>query len=358
MKEQSIALLKQLTEAHGAPGHEAAVREIFRSEVGLPCETDRLGNTMCVKKGSSDAPRVMITGHMDEVGFVVQSMTSDGLIRFVNAGGWWGHVLLAQRVRILTWEKGEVMGVITSKPPHFLGASERDKVMQIKNMYIDVGARSDTELKESFGIRVGDTVVPDSTFTHMQNSDFLMSKAFDNRVGVGLAIQGVQALRDVDHPNTVYSIATVQEEVGTRGAQAAPRMCNPDIAIVLEGTPADDMPGVGKDERQAVIGKGIQLRWMDPTAISNRNFARFVMETGEELGIPHQVAVRRSGGTDAKVIHLHGAGVPTVVLGVPARYIHTHNSMIHIDDYLSGLELLTALLKRLDAETVASFTKY
>lgn len=357
MKEKAIALLSQLTEAHGAPGHEAAVREIFRKEVGQPCETDRLGNTMAVKKGSAEGPRVMITGHMDEVGFVVQSVTSAGLLRFAPVGGWWGHVLLAQRVRILTWENGEVLGVITSKPPHFLARAEREKVLQIKDMYIDVGATSDTEVAEVFGIRVGDTIVPDSQFTQLKNG-YLMAKAFDNRCGVGLAIQGVQELANKTHPNTVYSIATVQEEVGTRGAQAAPRMCDPDICIVLEGTPADDMPGVPKDERQAILGEGVQLRWMDPTAISNRNFAKFVTDVGTELGIPHQIAVRRSGGTDAKVIHLHGGGVPTVVLGVPARYIHTHNSMILIDDYLSALNLLVALLERLDVETVASFTAY
>jgi endoglucanase len=358
MKEKSIALLRQLTEAHGAPGHEAAVREIFRNEVGLPCETDGLGNTMCVKEGEASDPKIMITGHMDEVGFVVQSITSEGLLRFVPVGGWWGHVLLAQRVRVLTWEKGEVLGVITSKPPHFLARSERDKVMTLDKMYIDIGARSDDEVRDVMGVQIGDTIVPDSSFVPFGPNDYYMCKAFDNRVGVGLSIQAIQELANRKHPNTVYSVATVQEEVGTRGAQVAPRMCNPDLAIILEGTPADDMPGVGKDERQAVLGKGGQLRWMDPTAISNRNFANFVRKTSKELDIPCQIAVRRSGGTDAKVIHLHGQGVPTIVLGVPSRYIHTHNSVININDYVHSLALLLALLERLDADTVKSFTTY
>ena len=357
MKQKAIDLLRKLTEAHGAPGHEAMIRKIFREELGA-CESDRSGCLIHEVKGSSPNPKVMITGHMDEVGFMVQSFTSEGLIRFSPLGGWWGHTLLAQRVRILTMDDQEVLGVITSKPPHFLAKSERDKVLTLDKMFIDVGATSPEDLKENYGIRLGDTIVPDSTFTQMKNPDLLLCKAFDNRVGTGLAIQVAQAMKEEEHPNTIYSTATVQEEVGTRGAQTAANYVRPDVAIVLEGTPADDLPGIGKDERQGILGGGIQIRLMDPSAIANRGLSRFVISTAEELGINHQVAVRRGGGTDAKVIHLHNTGVPTVVVGVPARYIHTHNSMIDINDYLSGMELVKQVLKRLDAKTVASFTDF
>ncbi|HAA59150.1 MAG TPA: glutamyl aminopeptidase [Myxococcales bacterium] len=356
-KQKSIDLLKRLTEAHGAPGHETELRSIFRQELG-ECVSDNIGNLVHTQKGSDDNPRVMITGHMDEVAFMVQSITADGLIRFVNLGGWWGHVLLAQRVYIQTRSGQKILGVITSKPPHFLAPEERKKVLTLDKMLIDVGATSAQDLHENYGIRVGDPIVPDSNFQQLHDPDMLLCKAFDNRCGVGLTIEVTQRLREEGHPNTVFATATVQEEVGTRGAQVAARQVKPDVAIVMEGTPADDLPGNPKNERQGVVGNGIQLRAMDPTAISNPRLVQLVVETAEEHNIKHQVAVRRGGGTDAKVIHLSNQGIPTIVLGVPARYIHTHNSIIHIDDYLSGLQLATEVIKRLDAETVAKLTDF
>lgn len=357
-KQRAIDLLKRLTEAHGAPGSEDAVRQIFRDEVDGEIITDRLGSIYGVKPGSADSPRIMLAGHMDEVGFIVQSFTSDGFIRFAPLGGWWGHTLLAQRVRILTRNQTEIIGVITSKPPHFLAKSEREKVMNIDKMYIDVGAKDIDDLKHNFGIRLGDPIVPFSEFTQLHNPDLLLCKAFDNRNGTGLAIHVLQELKHVDHPNRVYSGANVQEEVGVRGAETAAALINPDVGIVLEGTPADDTPGFGKDEQQAVLGQGIQIRMFDPTAIMNRELAHFVIDVAEQCNINHQVAVRRSGGTDARALQRHHVGVPVVVLGVPSRYIHTHNSIIDINDYLSGLELLVEVIKRLDASTVARFTAF
>ncbi len=358
LQKPSISLLHQLTEAHGAPGHEAAVRDIFRAELGGPFQSDRLGSLIYEQKGSGDGPRVMITGHMDEVGFMVHSFTPDGLIRFTNLGGWWGHSLMAQRVRILTVAGEEILGVITSKPPHFLTPEERKHVLSLDKMYIDVGASSAQEVTEGMGIQMGDVVVPDSAFTQMHNPDFLMCKAFDNRVGVGLTIQATQQLAKLGHPNTILATATVQEEVGTRGAQTATAVAKPDIAIVMEGTPGDDLPGAPKDERQAVLGEGVQVRLMDPTAIAQRRLVQLVRDVVAQKSIPCQWAVRRSGGTDAKVIHLHDQGIPTVVLGVPARYIHTHNSIIKIQDYLTALELAVAIAQRLDHKTYNEIIDY
>lgn len=352
LQEPAIALLQQLTEAHGAPGHEAAVRDIFRSTLHGPFQADRLGSLIYEQPSQTPGPRVMITGHMDEVGFMIHSITPEGLLRFHELGGWWGHSIMAQRVRILTANHSEVLGVITSKPPHFLSPEERTKVLTIDKMFIDVGATSAEEVTSSFGIRVGDPVVPDSNFTRMHNPKFLLCKAFDNRVGIGLTIQATQQLAKLGHPNTIVATATVQEEVGTRGAQTATTVARPDVALVMEGTPGDDLPGAPKDERQAVLGQGVQIRLMDPTAIAHRRLIDLVRDTAESLKIPHQWAVRRSGGTDAKVIHLHQQGIPTVVFGVPARYIHTHNSIICIDDYLSALQLTVAVAQRLDQHTV------
>lgn len=355
-KARGLELLRKLSESHGAPGCEDAVRRIFRLELGGEIFTDRSGNILCRRPGKSKTPRIMLTAHMDEVGLAVQAITRSGLIRFVPLGGWWAHTLPAKRVRILTREGREIVGVIGARPPHFLSEAERDKVLKFDDMFIDVGAESAQEVQERMGISIGDTIVPESAFTPMHNPDLLLCKAFDNRVGMALILQAAAELDQGLHPNCVFAVGTVQEEVGTRGAQTAAFSVNPDVAIVLEGAPADDLPGTPEDERQAVVGSGVQVRLMDPSAIMNRKLADYVVRTARDHEIPHQQAVRKSGGTDAKVIHLSGSGVPTIVLGVPARYIHSHNSIIHMSDYLATLELVSRLLHSLDSETVDGFT--
>lgn len=349
IKEKGVELLKKLSQAHGAPGQENEVRRIFRKELGEGVRTDRAGNIFCEKKGSSDRPRILVPAHMDEVGLAVQAITEDGLIRFVTLGGWWAHTLLAKRVRILTGEGVEIPGVIGAKPPHFLSETEREKVMSIEDMFIDVGARDAGEVR-AFGVGLGDAVVPDSSFTRMRNPDLLLSKAFDDRAGLSVVIQAAQEIANTSYPNTVVFAGTVQEEVGTRGARAAAYSASPDLAIVVEGAPADDLPGIGKHDRQAAIGSGPQIRFMDPSAILNREFIRFVIGTAEKNAIPYQLAVRRKGGTDAAPIHLHASGVPTVVIGVPSRYIHTHNTILDISDYLNTLKLILKLIEALDGE--------
>lgn len=357
-KERALELLMKLGEAHGAPGYENSVRVIFREELVSKTATDRMGNMFCEKKGLAGSPKILLSGHMDEVGFAVQTILKNGLIRFVPLGGWWSHTLPAQRVRIRTREGNEIIGVIGAKPPHLLGEGEREKLVKIEDMFIDVGAVDAADLRERFGIRLGDSIVPYSPFLQMHNPDFLVGKGFDNRVGMALVIQTLQSLGEVPHPNTVWGTGTVQEEVGVRGAQTAGFSVHPDAAIVLEGAPADDLPGIPEDERQGAVGCGVQIRLMDPSAIMNQKFAQYAIDTAASLGIPHQVAVRKSGGTDARAIHLHGRGVPTIVLGVPARYIHTHNSIINLDDYLGTLELLLAILGNLDEEKVGAFCDF
>ncbi len=357
MKRQAVALLKSLTEAHGAPGDEGMVRDIVAAKLTGTPTFDRTGSIIHEYSGSRKTPRVMIEAHMDEVGFVVRSITREGFLRFVPVGGWWGHTLLAQRVRIRTSAGRELTGIIAAKPPHLLVAGERDKVLKLDQMYIDIGAAK-RDAVAKLGVAIGDTVVPDTPFTHLANTNCYAAKAFDNRVGVGMLIQATQALQKGKHPNTLIAVGATQEEVGIRGARTATRVADPDVAIVLEGPPADDLPGSIADENQGVLGKGVQIRMMDPSAISNRRLVNFVIQTAVAAKIPHQLAVRRSGGTDAKEIHLHGIGVPTVVIGVPARYIHTHNSIIDINDYLDGVKLVTALVRKLDKKAAASFVKF
>ena len=228
--------------------------------------------------------------------------------------------------------------------------------MTIDQMYLDVGAVSRREAEE-FGISPGDPVAPVSAFTPMTREDWFMAKAFDNRVGMAGVIQAGEILAGSAHPNRLVLCGTVQEEVGLRGAKTAAAAARPDVAIVLEGPPADDTPGFVRGESQGRLGGGVQIRMFDPTAIANPRLADLAIRTAREEGIPYQVTVRRSGGTDAGSFHLANDGVPSLVLGVPARYIHSHNSIIDLNDYLHMVALATALVRRLDTAEVESLVR-
>jgi endoglucanase len=358
MRTKTVSLLHELTEAHSVPGHEDEVRAIFVNELEECGElsTDRNGSVFCETGG--DGPRVLVAGHMDEVGFLVQNITADGFIQFVPVGGWWEHNLLSQRVEILTPNGEKILGVVSSRPPHFLPEAQRRQVMAIDQMFIDVGAESRRQAVEEFGISLGDPIAPCSAFTPMARKDWFMAKAFDNRVGMAGVIQAGQILAASVHPNRLILGGTVQEEVGLRGAKTAAVFAQPDVAIVLEGPPADDTPGFNRSDSQGRLGGGVQIRMFDPTAIANPRLARLAIDVAEAENIPHQVTVRRSGGTDAGSFHLANHGVPSIVLGVPARYIHSHNAIIDLNDYLHMLTLVIALVRRLDRETVGELTSY
>ena len=345
-----LAFLKELVEAHGAPGHEGAVAEVLERHLeGVGAVTrDRLGSLVCEKKGSSEKPRVMLAGHLDEVGFLVKSITKEGYIKFLPLGGWWGHVVLAQRLIIRT-RKGDVLGVVGSKPPHELKDEDRKKVLDVRDMYIDVGVSSDFDVRKRLDIRPGDPIVPDSSFTVMANPDLLLAKAWDNRIGCALAAETVRELRGQSHPNTVYAVATVQEEVGLRGAQTSAFKVQPDVGIALDVGMAHDTPGTEGDEK---LGGGPLVVVYDSSSIPNRRLVDLVDDTARELELTLQFETVERGGTDAGRIHLTGEGVPSISLGVPARYIHSHVSIIHRRDFEQTVKLLVAVVKRLDRSTV------
>lgn len=358
MRTKAISLLQELTEAHSVPGHEDEVRAIFVDELEASGEltTDRNGSVFC-ETGDS-GPRVLVAGHMDEVGFLVQNITPEGFLQFLPVGGWWEHNLLSQRVEILTRRGEKILGVIASRPPHFLPDAQRRQVMPIEQMFIDVGADSRRHAVEDLGISLGDPIAPLSAFTPMAREDYFMAKAFDNRVGMAGVIQAGKILAASAHPNRLILCGTVQEELGLRGAKTAAAFSNPDVAIVLEGPPADDAPGFSRAESQGRLGGGVQIRLFDPTAVANPRLASLAIEVAQAEGIPHQVTVRRSGGTDAGAFHLANHGIPSIVLGVPARYIHSHNAIIDLEDYFHMLTLVIALVRTLDQETTDGITAY
>ena len=348
--DERMQMFKELTEAHGAAGFEKPVREIMRKYIGKYTREivqDNLGGIFGVRKGNPFGPVVMVAGHMDEVGFMVTQITDKGFIKFQPLGGWWSQVLLAQRVSILTAE-GEIEGVIGSLPPHILSDEVRNKPVDIKKMFIDIGA-DNKEDAEKMGIRPGQPIVPVTPFQVMANPKKLMAKAWDNRFGCALAIDLLDSLKDVELPNTLYVGANVQEEVGLRGAQVAAEMIKPDIFFALDAGPAGDMPGAPEDA-MGKLGDGVLIRIFDRTYVTHKGMREYILDTVESLGIKHQYFVSQ-GGTDAGRVHLHGRGVPSLVVAVPSRYIHSHASIIHYEDYLAAKETLTALVKNLDSST-------
>ncbi|MFC1805824.1 M42 family metallopeptidase [Planctomycetota bacterium] len=356
MDKTSLDLLKELTEAPGLPGYEEEIRAIVARRVkGLAkVSHDRLGSVICEKKGTAPSPRIMLPGHMDEIGFVINGITDDGYLKFSPLGGWWDQVLLAQRV-IVHARKGDLLGIIGSRPPHVLSSEERGKIVKRKDMFIDVGAKDKKEAGKKLGIRPGDPVVPICPFTPLANKKLLMGKAFDDRVGVALFIDVLRKLKSVKHPNTVYGVGTVQEEVGTRGAETAADVVQPDVALVLDVGIASDVPGFKAEDREkGTLGAGPQICFLDSGMIPNLKLRDFLVDLAEKRKIPYQISMLEGGATDGRPIHLHGIGVPTVYIGIATRYIHSHAGILHADDYDNAVKLIVEAIKRLDAKTVAA----
>lgn len=350
-REASRELLEALTSLDAVPGHEDEVTGFLRerwSRLGA-LGADRLGSVFCTRRGSAEGPRILIDSHVDEVGFVVQRVTPAGHVKFMPLGSWWPHVLLAQRVRIRT-AGGKVPGIVGSRPPHLLKPAERERVLDFGDLYIDVGATSHDEAVEVLGVRPGCPIAPDARFGTLAHPRLLTGKAFDNRVGVALVTEVLERL--TDHPNTVIGSGSVQEEVGLRGARAVAEIVRPDLALVLEGPYADDAPPAERAAMQCRLGGGVHVRLYDPTLIPQPRLAEFVLETARLHGIEHQVAVWAAGGTDAGAIHQTGPGVPSIVLGVPVRYIHSHVSVLNLDDYEAALRLVLHLVAALDQAAV------
>ncbi|HUW58355.1 MAG TPA: M42 family metallopeptidase [Planctomycetota bacterium] len=357
MNARQLALLKELSETHGAPGNEHAVREVIGKHLEgfTKITADRLGSIICEKTGDASGPRVMLPGHMDEIGFMVSAVTKHGFVKFAPLGGWWSQVMLAQKVRIET-SKGPVVGITCSVPPHALSEEERKKPVDVKDMHVDVGAASQKEAAGKFGIRPGDTITPVFDFEVMKGRKMLLGKAWDDRVGCALFIDVLTRLKRIRHPNTVFGVGTVQEEVGLRGARTSAHVVNPDVCIVLEVGIADDVPGSKAEEKMGKLGAGPQITVLDHAMIPNRRLRDLAVETARRKKIPVQFQVLTRGATDGGVVHIHQAGVPTLYLGVPTRYIHSHAGIFHADDYDGAVKLLVELVRKLDAKTVKALT--
>jgi endoglucanase len=337
---ERIELLKNLTGAFGISGYEEDVLNILKKNfAGQDTLTkDRIGSIIAKKVGKSEKPKIMFAAHMDEVGFIIP------------IGGWWAGNLPGLRVKIKT-KKGEyVPGVIGSKPIHELSPEERKNLPKIEDMYIDIGTTKNFNVKEKFGIRPGDPVVPETEFKQMGNSDLYMAKAWDDRVGCGLLIELLNNLTATEHPNTVYLAGTVQEEVGLRGAKTAAYAIAPDIGFALDVSLCKDTPG-NNAEAVEKLGGGVGILIYDRTMIPHSKLKDFVCELAELNNIPYHFTSIK-GGYDTGAIHLTNFGVPCLALGVPSRYVHSGSTIISLEDYENVLNLITLIVKNLDADTL------
>jgi putative aminopeptidase FrvX len=364
-----MAFLAQLSEAFGPSGFERPVARMVKERV-LPC-VDSVGNdklgSIVFQKGSS-GPRVLIAGHMDEIGFLVTGITKEGFINFTTLGYWFDQSLLAKQVRI-AGSKGEVPGVISSKPPHVLRKEEMDKPFERKDMFIDVGANSEAEVKD-LGIRLGDAAVPISSFStravkrHKDDGwgerTLVFGKAFDDRIGVFIAAELMRRLHEerIDHPNVVIGACTVQEEVGLRGARTVAALTSPDVAFVVDVDDSGDLPGLGKDKASVSMGEGVGISTYSPYMIPNLKLKELVIDVAVRNAIPHQIGHVYGGGTDAGMIHLNDVGCPTIFLSIPTRHIHSHVGILDLKDVEAAIDLLVELVGMLDGDTVDSLVSF
>ena len=352
--DSTLMMLKELTDAKAIPGNEREARDVMRKYIepfADRMDTDNLGSLIAEKVGDPNGPKIMVAGHLDEVGFMITQIDDKGFLKFQTVGGWWSQVMLAQRVTIVTRKGESIIGVVGSKPPHILSPEARKKPVDIKDMFIDIGASSKEEALE-WGVLPGDMVTPYFEFTVMNNEKLLLAKAWDNRIGCAIAIDVLKALKDEKHPNIVYGVGTTQEEVNLRGARTAAAKIKPDIGFAVDVGIAGDTPGITVKESASKMGAGPQIVLFDASMVAHKGLRELVVDTAEEYNIPYQFETIPGGGTDAGAIHLTANGVPSLAIGIATRYIHSHAGILHRDDYENAVKLIVAVIKKLDKETV------
>ncbi len=340
-------LLRELTEAFGPSGFETEPANIVARELGKASEVTRdgLGSVVCRVPGKSERPRIMVSAHMDEVGFMVKSITPDGYVKFLPIGGWWPNVLLGQRVLVRT-RKGDFPGVIGSKPPHELTEDERKQLPDIDRMFIDLGCAEGFDVKAKLGVRPGDPIVPVSPFVEM-GKNLMMAKAWDDRGGCGIVIEAARAIKGKKHPNMVFLVGSVQEEVGLRGARTAAEVVQPDVALALDVSLCYEHPDRLRRDVSERLGNGAAILVHDNSMIPNTRLRDWVIDLAERKKIRYHLTTVR-GGYDTGAIHIHRSGVPSLAIGWPTRYIHAHTGIVSGSDYDAAVKLLTAIIENLD----------
>ena len=356
-KDENIDLIKKLSNANGISGFEDEVVQICKEEIKGYCdfEEDSLRNLYFASKGNKgNRPKVWLDAHTDEVGFIVQYLKNNGTIGFLPIGGWSPDVILSSKIRIKDDNGNYISGIVASKPPHFVTEVQRGKEMSINQMVIDVGACSLNELKNDFEISVAAPVVPDVLCEYDEKHELFLGKAFDCRIGVAALIETLSQLQNEEIAVDVIGTFTAQEEVGLRGAKATTESLDADVAIVFEGAPADDT-FYGEEQIQTGLKRGAMLRHFDVSMISNPRFMKHTIQVAKKYNIPIQEAVRSGGGTNGGAIHTSNNGIPTIVISIPVRYVHSHHGFVAYEDYVQAVELAKAVVKSLNSEVIEGF---
>ncbi|GEP22960.1 M42 family metallopeptidase [Lentilactobacillus diolivorans] len=350
-KTQRLQLIETLSNANGAPGYEDEVTNLALKWGGhfANAKRDPMGNVYLSHRGNDDKkPTLMVDAHLDAVGFVVQAVDDNGMIKFVPNGGWVPSNVAAQKMRVRDKNGDYIPALVVSKPPHFMMAAEKKQPISIDHMRLDVGSTSREETLNDFGIQTGAPIVPDTTWSYNPKHDFMMGKAFDNRMGTAAAITSLAELADTELPVNLVVALSTQEEIGCRGARVTSRNVHPDIGICLEGCPADDTFTPAWLSQTKFRG-GPMLRDQDTSFIASHDFQAFVAQTADELKMPYTRAVRTGGGVDASEMLLE-TGAPTVCIGIPVRYEHTNYALCAYPDFEKTVQLVTNLIPKLTVD--------
>lgn len=356
---KQLELIKALCEAKAPSGFEDEAVAVARKALEGICniEEDSLRNIYFYRrKNTGNKPVLMLDAHSDEVGFMIHSIKPNGTLRFVGLGGWSKNTLPGTRVLVKTARGEWITGAIAAKPPHFMSESDRaqNKVQELSNLVIDIGARSAEEAEKDFGIRIGEPAVAATDFVYDKTHDIMHARAFDCRIGCAALIQAMKELADMELGVDVVGVLSSQEEVGERGCMVAVNKVRPAIAMCFEGCPADDTFGEPY-AMQTKLKCGPMLRFMDVSVICNPRFQRFVLDTAQTEGLLAQASVREGGGNNAAVIQSLLAGAPSVVLGVPVRYIHGPSCISSYADYEATVKLTLAVATKLNEQIIRSF---
>jgi endoglucanase len=351
-QDRTEQLLQRLADAPGPPGAEEPVRAIMVPEMKQfatkPITYDGVGSV--IAQQGDKGPRIMIDAHMDELGGMVRRVTPGGFLTMQMLGGWLDQALVDQRW-IVIGSKGPVHGVTGIRDIHVVPAEERTRVFSRDQLYIDIGAKNPAEAA-AMGVEPGDPVVPDSPFLALNGSQNYLGKAWDDRIGCAVVLEAMRRTASLPHPNTLIYVATVQEEIGLRGARTASQLVKPEIGIAIEGGITGDTAGTHPEETQAKLGAGPGMFLYDSSTIPNRKLVALVKKTAAENSIPLQLDLVQGYGDDSAEMQTTNGGTPTVNLVVPVRYTHSHNGIVNRKDFDEMVDLVVDLLTHMDQAQV------
>lgn len=342
-----------ITNAPGVSGSEKAVTRIMKEALTGYADAfdyDNQGSLICIKHGSGGGPRVMLSAHTDEIGFIVRKIEPSGIIRFMSPNRWWTHTLLGQEVRIHTEENGDIIGMIgTHFPDEDTG---RERLRTMEELYIDTGVRGRDNVL-ALGIVPGNTITLNVTFKEMPDPDVMMARAWDDRIGVNIITDVMQQLKDESHACDLFVCGTVQEEVGYRGGRTCGYKVHPDISITVDVALCDDYPGC-EPEGKTLKG-GVAIRHYDSKVLGNQALSKFIQDAAKDLDYPVDIIVQNYGGGEAYEIHRLYDGIVTICLSVPSLYILSPRSLVHKSRYIATVNTLVEVIKRLTNEDVQRF---